>query len=254
MKEVVTIVSGGSMEGKTTLAINLAILMAQKGYKVALMDFDREYPAAMSIGQIDDIPLTVKNVLEGFAEAEDVFYSGISGVEVIPVGMDIKELRRARMSDLLERVVDSADIVFLDIPGGFDEETVVAISASSSVLAVLQPLKASLQGAIYILPAVQKLKADFAGVVVNNRGEMGEVEVEDIRTLFGNVLGEIPNDEAVRKSMKSGRPLVFSSPMSEASGAIKQLADAFNDWIKSLGEGERRELAARRRFLKTLSP
>ncbi len=254
MQEVVTILSGSNEEGKTTLAINLAILMVQKGFRVALMDFDREYPAVISIGQVDDIPLTVRNILEGFAGVEDVFYSGISGVEVIPVGMSIKELRRAKMNDFLERLVDSADILFLDLPGGFGEETVVAISASTSVLAVLQPLATSIQRALYIPPAVERLKANFAGVVVNNSGGENEVEIEDIKSLFGNVMGEIPEDEAVRKSTKAGRPLIFSFPESKASEAIKQLADAFDDWLRSLGESEIRGLAARKRFLSTLSP
>jgi len=252
MKEVLAVVSGKASEGKTTLVANLAVLMIQKDYKVAVIDFDPSLTALSSLCRIDDIPLTAKNVLDGFAAVEDIIYSGISGVEVVSAGMNIKEFRKAGLRDLLDKVAESADIIFLDVPGGLGEESVLAIYASTSVLTVLEPEVESLKATLPLPRIAEKLKADFVGVVVNKKRD-GEVEVDDLETLIGNVIAEIPYDEAVKKSMASGSPIIFSSPMSETSKILNEVAEALSVWIGSF-EGERRELAARSRLFKALCP
>ncbi len=158
MREVLAVVSGRSSEGKTTLVINLAVLMAQKDYRVAVIDFDPSLTALFTLCKVDDVPLTAKNTLDGFAALEDIFYSGISGVEVVPAGMGIKDFRKAKLRELLEKVVESADILFLDIPGGFGDESVLAIYASTSVLVVMKPEVASLKAALPVPMIAEKLK------------------------------------------------------------------------------------------------
>ena len=252
MKEVFVVVSGKGSEGKTTLIVNLAVLMAQKDYRVAVIDFDPSLNALSSLCRIDDIPLTAKNVLDGFASIEDIIYSGISGVEVIPAGMGIREFRKAELKGLLDMVAGSADILFLDIRGGLSEESVLAIYASTSVLAVTEPKVESLEASLPLPGIAERLKADFVGVVVNKKRD-GEVEVDDVDALIGNVIAKIPYDEAVKKSMASGSPIIFSSPMSKPSKILNEVADAISVWVGSF-EGERRELAARSRLFKALCP
>ncbi len=252
MKEVLAVVSGKESEGKTTLVTNLAVLMAQKDYRVIVIDFDPSLPALSSLCRIDDIPLTAKNVLDGFATIEDIIYIGISGVEVVPAGMSIKEFRKAELRDLVETVAESADILFLDIPGRIGEDAVLAIYASTSVMAVMEPEVESLKTLLLLPRIAEKLKADFVGVVVNKKRD-GEVEVDDVDTLIGNVIAEIPYNEAVKKSSASGSPIIFPSPESEVSKILNEVAEALSVWISSL-EGERKELVARSRLFKALCP
>ncbi|AAB89318.1 ParA family protein [Archaeoglobus fulgidus] len=252
MREVLAAVSGKESEGKSTLTVNLSVLMAQKDYRVAVIDFDPSLPALSSLCKVDDVPLTAKNVIDGFASVDDIFYSGISGVEVIPAGMSIKEFRKANLRDLLERVEESADVLFLDVPGGLCHDSVLAIYAATSVLLVIKPEAASLEAALPLPRIIEKLKADFAGVVLN-KVEEGEVEIDDVEALIGNVIAEIPYDEAIKKAMASGRPVIFSSPMSESSKSFVEISEALSVWIDSF-EGERRELVAGKRLFKALCP
>lgn len=251
MREVVAVVSGKEKEGKTTLTVNLAVLMAQKGFRTAIFDFDPKYAALSMVGQIEDIPLTVKNVVEGLAEIDDVFYSGVSGVLSVPIGMKIYDFRKSRLNNLLERTTELADILFIDVPGGFGRESILSIAASTLVINVLNPTVKSLESSLAIPLAAERLKANFLGVVLNGLGKK-EVEINEIEALIGNVIAEIPHDEAVKRANAVGRPVVISSPMSEATRAFKELADAFNTWLESF-EVEKRELVARMRLLRALA-
>ena len=252
MKEVFSVVSGRMSEGKTTLVTNLAVLMTQKGYRVAVIDFDPSLTALSSICRIDDVPLTAKNVLEGFADVDDILYRGVSGVLVVPAGMGIKEFRKNGFRDLLEKVAESADILFLDFPGGFGKESVLAIHASTSVLAVMKLDVDSLKASLPVPRIAERLKANFVGVVVNQKMN-GEVKVDEVEMLIGNVIGEIPYDDAVKKSATTGAPIIFSSPASKVSRILNEIAEALSVWLGSF-KGDRREIVARSKLFKALCP
>lgn len=254
MLETIVVTSGGNMEGKTTLVMNLAVLLAQNEYEVTVIDFDPSMVALNNIAQIEDIPLTLNNFFSGEVELDDIIYSGLARVKVIPAGMKLKDLRkRERVKDVLERIADESDILILDVPGGLDEEMIIAMSASLSQIIVLQPKVASIRNAIAVKMVGDKLNTEMMGVVVNKYYENPEVEIDDIEKLFGEILALVPEDATVKKALSYSRPAVVASPMSEASNAFKEGVEKILEKLSSFDERElnKRDLISRKRLFST---
>jgi polysaccharide biosynthesis transport protein len=105
-------------EGKSTLAINLAVSLADTGARVILVDADLRRPSiADHIGMEGNVGLTT--VLIGRADVEDVVQPlGTSTLDILPAGQippNPSELLGSQaMAELLDRLVAAYDMVLLD--------------------------------------------------------------------------------------------------------------------------------------------
>jgi capsular exopolysaccharide synthesis family protein len=107
-------------EGKTTIAINLAVSLADTGARVILVDADLRRPSiAEYMGIEGQVGLTT--VLIGRADVKDVVQPfGTSSLDLLPAGQvppnPSELLGSAAMASLLDRLSDSYDMVLLDSP------------------------------------------------------------------------------------------------------------------------------------------
>jgi succinoglycan biosynthesis transport protein ExoP len=105
-------------EGKTTIAINLAVSLADTGARVILVDADLRRPSiAEYMGLEGQVGLTT--VLIGRADMKDVVQPfGTSSLDLLPAGQvppnPSELLGSAAMASLLERLSASYDMVLLD--------------------------------------------------------------------------------------------------------------------------------------------
>jgi capsular exopolysaccharide synthesis family protein len=107
-------------EGKTTIAINLAVSLADTGARVILIDADLRRPSiAEYLGIEGQVGLTT--VLIGRADVKDVVQPfGTSSLDLLPAGQvppnPSELLGSAAMASLLERLSAAYDMVLLDSP------------------------------------------------------------------------------------------------------------------------------------------
>jgi polysaccharide biosynthesis transport protein len=107
-------------EGKSTIALNLALSLADSGSRVILVDADLRRPSiAQYVGIEGGVGLTT--VLIGRAEVEDVVQPlGKSSLDLLPAGQippnPSELLGSVAMADLLEQLSGSYDMVLLDSP------------------------------------------------------------------------------------------------------------------------------------------
>jgi succinoglycan biosynthesis transport protein ExoP len=107
-------------EGKSTIAINLAVSLADAGARVILVDADLRRPSiAEYLGIEGAVGLTT--VLIGRAEVEDVVQRlGRTSLDLLPAGQippnPSELLGSTAMADLLEELSTSYDMVLLDSP------------------------------------------------------------------------------------------------------------------------------------------
>jgi capsular exopolysaccharide synthesis family protein len=107
-------------EGKSTIAINLAVSLADAGARVILVDADLRRPSiADYLGMEGGVGLTT--VLIGRAEVEDVIQPlGSTSLDLLPAGQippnPSELLGSTAMADLLEQLSTSYDMVLLDSP------------------------------------------------------------------------------------------------------------------------------------------
>ena len=117
---ILMITSAVPAEGKTTVAANLALALADSGQRVVIVEADMRRPRATSyLGLIGDVGLT--NVLVGRAELEDVLQPyGDGALMVLAAGPAAPNpaqlLASGSMAALLEKLRASYDYVIVDAP------------------------------------------------------------------------------------------------------------------------------------------
>lgn len=117
MASSVTVTSALAGEGKTTLAANLAVVCAQAGQRVALVDADLRKP---SVHRTFDLPNEVglSSVLAGEADLADVVQPHPTGVHVITSGPSPRDpsalLQSPEMRALVTALEAEHDLVLVD--------------------------------------------------------------------------------------------------------------------------------------------
>lgn len=114
------ITSAAPNEGKTTVATNLAISLANTGASVVLVDADLRKPSVAKFMGVDG-SVGLSNVLVGMVELADVLHPwGKLGLFVLPSGRippnPSELLGSAEMQRLVDHLTESFDYVIIDSP------------------------------------------------------------------------------------------------------------------------------------------
>src|SRR3954452_10739205 len=91
MTRIVAVANQKGGVGKTTTAINLGALVASRGYRVLLVDFDPQGNASSGVGYTRDrIELSIYDALLGeVAMADVVRPTDVKGLFVVPANHDL---------------------------------------------------------------------------------------------------------------------------------------------------------------------
>ncbi len=228
---IIAIGSGKGGVGKTTISVNLAVALAQLGYKVGLLDADVYGP---NIPLMLGTSATPRVVGENRIEPLEKF-----GVKVISVGFlnpGDKPLiwRGPMLHSLIKQFLEQVqwgqlDFLVVDLPPGTGD---VAISLIQTVpltgsIVVSTPSDVALQDARKAIEMFRQVKVDILGIVENmsafrcphchqevdifSKGG-GERTAKQFDLAF---LGAIDLDPEVRKRGDTGNPVALEGENSE---------------------------------------
>jgi polysaccharide biosynthesis transport protein len=159
-------------EGKSTIAINLAVSLADAGSRVILVDADLRRPSiAENLGIEGAVGLTT--VLIGRAEVEDVVQPlGTTSLDLLPSGQippnPSELLGSMAMADLLERLSASYDMVLLDSPPLLPvTDSVVLSNLAGGALVVLGADRIHRPQLQQSLESLETAGAHIFGIVMN---------------------------------------------------------------------------------------
>ena len=165
------VVSAHPGEGKTTVATNLAITIAQGGKRVLLIDADLRRPRVHHhLGLPNRIGLS--NLFRDLHTIEDVAHawrdgslSVITSGGVPPNPADL--LASERMAAILEMASQSVDMVIVDAPPFLVADASILASRADGVVLVIRPGKTPMDAALTTLEQMKRAGANILGIVLN---------------------------------------------------------------------------------------
>ena len=170
--KTILVTSPGPGEGKTTIAANLAAIIAQGGKRVILIDADLRKPR---IHRILGIPNRVglSDVFRGQLDLQSAIHSfdGADGLSVITSGSlppnPAELLGSAKMLQILEELKGQADVVVIDCPPSLVADAQVLAAKVDAVLLVIYPGHTHMDAAKATLEQLGRADAKVVGAVLN---------------------------------------------------------------------------------------
>jgi capsular exopolysaccharide synthesis family protein len=168
----VVVTSTGPGEGKTVVATNVAVALAQAGQRVLLVDGDMRKPRVHIVFGKSQKP-GLSNVLVGDAKAsEAVHKTMVPGLWVMPAGLHppnpAELLGSKRFKDFMASLSEHFDWVIVDTPPvmAVTDSSVVA-HVATGVLFVVGAEMTSRHAAQRALEQLERARAKFVGAVLN---------------------------------------------------------------------------------------
>lgn len=170
-----TVVSGGAGEGKSTTIFNLAVIFAQQGNRVLIVDSDLRRPSLHRILNVSNQLGLTNYLLKQNTLAEVVQTTPQPDLDFLPSGKlpssSLGILNSGRMKEFVQEAKARYDFVFFDSPPimGVSDASVLASEVDMAVL-VVQYRKYPLQMTLRAKQMVEKIGGQerLLGVVLNN--------------------------------------------------------------------------------------
>jgi flagellar biosynthesis protein FlhG len=242
---VVAISGGKGGVGKTNVAINLSVVLAQIGQRVAILDAD------FGLANIDVLlglksTLTIEHVLAGECSLQDIMLTGPAGIKILPASSGTRQLtmlgslEHAGLIRAFSELSEQLDVLIVDTAAGISDSVVNFVSAAHEVLMVVCNEPGSITDA-YAL--IKLLHRDFdrsrfrvlANMVADEQeGQQLFAKLDAVCQQFMSVsllyAGSVPFDEHLREAVRQQTPVVLAAPSSRSARSLRSLADHVNSW------------------------
>jgi chromosome partitioning protein len=246
LPRVISIANQKGGVGKTTTAVNLGAALAERGYRVLVIDLDPQGNATTGMGishrnvagsiydvimnevAIDDCvePTSVRNL---FVVPATIDLAGAE-IELVPAFSRELKLRRA-----IANVREDYDFTIIDCPPSLGLLTVNGLAASDDVVVPIQCEYYALEGLGQLLRNVALVKTnlnpalDVRGIVLtmyDARTKLAEQVEREVRAHFGAKVYRtvVPRTVRISEAPSFGQPVTVFDAASRGSLAYRELA------------------------------
>ncbi len=242
IKNRLLVFSGKGGVGKTTIAVNIAVGLAQQGRKVGLLDVDIHGPnvAKMLGAEEAKMELVDKERMKPVIAA--------NGIKLVSMAFLLQDRNAPvvwrgplKMRVIMQFLGDvewgDLDWLVIDSPPGTGDEplSIAQLIPATAAVIVTTPQGVALLDTRKAVNFAQMLKLRILGVVENMSGftcpHCGErVDLfktgggaKMAREMLVPLLGKLPIDTGIVDSGDTGKPFITESPDSEASRAMQEI-------------------------------
>lgn len=246
MGRVTAIVGGTGGVGKTTVAINLAAALAEKGKRVLVIDLSPQGGATSGLmlsGEADSSVLftSPKNSLKAIVKTKaDGLFAIPAGEDLHFIETDVSHLAEyeRRLRSAVETLRADYDQIFFDCPSTFYVLSFSALAAADGYLLPLSAEYAAMEGVKQISVVVNMVRKkynpdiDFDGAVISSydgRSLLSRQICEDYEDYFDVDLfsTRIPRSVRISEAPTHGLPVLIHDGKSNGAAAFRKLAEEF---------------------------
>lgn len=245
IKNIVAISSGKGGVGKSTVAVNVAVALAEAGAKVGLLDADIYGPNDPTMLGLSDTQITVRSTEKG-----DILEPAFNhGVKLVSMGFLIDRdqpviWRGPMLNGVIRQFLyqvewGELDYLIVDMPPGTGDAQLTLTQAvpMAGAVIVTTPQNVALLDSRKGLRMFQQMNVPVLGIVENMSyfvpPDMPDKQYDifgsgggekTARELGVSLLGCIPLEIAARVGGDRGVPIVISEPESKSAQALKAIA------------------------------
>ncbi|EMA19267.1 P-loop NTPase [Haloarcula argentinensis] len=226
--------------GKTTSSINLGTLLAKAGYSTVVVEMDLAMANLVDFLDVDidtDEDATFHDVLAGEAAVTEAMYETDADLSIVPSGTTLEGYANTdldRLPGIVETLRWHHDIVLLDTPAGLSDETIQPLKLADDVLLISTPRVASIRNVSNTKELAERVGAPVRGLILTKSGTGASPGADEIAEFLDvELLGHVPEDDAVPHSQDSGTPVVRNAPNSGAAIAYERISEQLVDTEKA---------------------
>ncbi len=245
IKYKIGIISGKGGVGKSTVTANLAIALANKGYKIGIIDSDFHGPSIPKIMGVENERVLVTG------DKKFIPVEGPLGIKIMSIYYFLPDPTTAVIwrgplkKSFLEEILASTlfgylDFLLIDLPPGTGDEAINLVQTLpdlTGLIAVTQPTDVSAISVAKSIDFAQKSNIRMLGIVENMSGFLCPIEKKIYRVFPGDggsmlakmysipLLGKIPIDPEIAGAADKGEMYLIRNPDSAFSIEFNRITD-----------------------------
>lgn len=237
--QVVAVTGGKGGVGKTSISINLALALAERGRRVVLLDAD------LGLANVDVLlglrpKRNLADVIAGDCGLAEIMLEAPGGIRVIPASSGTQamvSLSRAEHAGLIHafsEIADGMDTLIVDTAAGISDGVVSFVRAAQECIVVVCNEPSSLADSYALIKLLNRDHGMHRFRVLTNQVRTSQegaalfLKLEQVCERFLDVMlhhiGDVPWDDMVRKGIQRQKPLLLLAPRARASMAIREIA------------------------------
>lgn len=238
---VITVFSTKGGIGKTTIATNLAVALAEKTKeRVCILDADLQFgdvalflnviPQATVADLIQDIDHLDKTLLESYLS------SYRENLKILPAPLRPEQaeiITGAHLTAILKTLRTMFEYIIVDTAPAFNDTMLAVLDAADDILVVAAMDLPTVKNVKLCLEIMDSLNysSDKVKMVLNRAGSEGGMEVCEVeKSLRRDFTAKLPSDgKTVLTAVNKGIPFVISHPETIVAESIFDLARAVSD-------------------------
>lgn len=244
MGKIISIINQKGGVGKTTTAVNLSAYLADKGYKVLLIDTDSQGNATSGLSKKVKFRSDLYEVLLNDEIIENaIVKTDVRKLFLLPASIDLAGAeiemvslprREFLLKEKLQSIKDDYDFILMDCPPSLGLMTLNTLVASEFVLIPIQAEFYALEGLSQLVKTIKSVtrrlnpSLDILGILLtmfDGRTNLSIQVAEEVKCYFGTKLFKtvIPRSIKLSEAPGFGESVLTYAPKSKGAEAYKKL-------------------------------